>query len=65
MYRGKDNLFSRLPRDELILDGILGDKLCEIELVHGKHDEKFDWPLVLVENVYPIAEKPKEGETKK
>jgi hypothetical protein len=47
------------------LNTILRDKECEIELVHGKHNDKFDWPLVLVENVYPATEPVKEDETKK
>lgn len=38
------------------LDKVLRGLDCEIQLVHGKHHEKFDWPLVLVENVYPIIE---------
>ena len=46
------------------LNTVLRNKWCEIDLIHGKHDEKFDWPLVLVENVYPSPE-PKEDETKK
>jgi hypothetical protein len=38
------------------LNQVLRDMDCEIDVVHGKHDEsKFDWPMVLVQNAYPAA----------
>ena len=47
------------------LKTILIGKRCAIELVHGKHDKKFDWPLVVVENIWPMTELVKKGEIKK
>src|SRR5258708_12870081 len=37
------------------LNTVLQDMNCEIDLVHGKHDEKYDWPMVLFENISPVA----------
>jgi hypothetical protein len=44
------------------LKEVLRDLDCEIDVVHGKHDEsKFDWPMVLVQNAYPAATTTKEA----
>ena len=38
------------------LNAVLKGMDCEIDIAHGPHDEdKFDWPMVLVPNVYPVS----------
>ena len=47
------------------LKALLEGKLCEVELIHAKHDsDRFDYPLVDVESIQPPQE-PKEVETPK
>jgi hypothetical protein len=59
---GKD-FFLQHSSQRVDLNTLLRDMDCEIDLVHGKHDEKYPWPMVLVENVYPV-EAAKEVEAK-
>jgi hypothetical protein len=41
----------------LDLDAVLRGMECEINVVHGKHDEsKFDWPMVLVVAAHPARD---------
>lgn len=56
--------FSEQSGQRIDLNTVLRDIPCQIELVHGKHDEQYDWPMVLVENVWP-AETAKGGELSK
>jgi hypothetical protein len=39
----------------LDLNRVLGDLDCEIDLVHGKHDPKYEWPMVVVESASPAT----------
>ncbi len=39
------------------LKALLEGRVCEVELIHAKHDEdRFDFPLVDVEAIYPTSE---------
>jgi hypothetical protein len=60
---GRD-FFLQHSNQRIDLNSVLRGMDCEIDLVHGKHDEKYDWPMVLVENVYPITPA-KEADSKK
>jgi hypothetical protein len=61
--------FSERAGQPVDLNAVLRNKDCEIDLVHGPHDEdRFDWPMVLVANASPATptkvEPGKEGTTK-
>jgi hypothetical protein len=46
------------------LNALLSGRDCEIDLIHGKHDDDYDWPMVLVESVRPVpapVEEPTKG----
>ena len=46
-FRGKSN-------QAIDLKDVLVGQLCEVDLIHSKHDEeRFDFPLVSVEAIYP------------
>ena len=61
-FKGKSNQ----PID---LQKLLVGQLCEVELIHAKHDEdRFDFPLVDVDSMYPRQpepDQPKEADPKK
>ncbi len=60
------NYFKSKSNQAIDLQKLLVGQLCEIDLIHTKHDEdRFDFPLVDVEAVYPpTPDQPKEGEPK-
>lgn len=48
--------FSDRSGQPVDLNAVLRNKDCEIDLVHGPHDEeRFDWPMVLVTKARPIT----------
>jgi hypothetical protein len=58
-FKGKSN-------QAIDLQKLLVGQLCEIELIHTKHDEeRFDFPLVDVEAMHPLPDQSKEVDPKK
>ena len=48
------NFFKNKSDQEIDLRLVLVGQKCEVELIHVKHDEdRYDWPLVDVNAVYP------------
>ena len=52
------SFFEERGGQSIDLNAVLRDKECEIDLLHGKHDDNYDWPMVLVANVYPVTSTP-------
>ena len=57
------SFFEERGGQSIDLNAVLRDKECEIDLLHGKHDDNYDWPMVLVANVYPVAPTPEKQPT--